>query len=352
MNRRTASSAWVKGIATAIEAAGLDARALFCEAGMDFIALNNPAMRYPMKNICLLWELAAMRSNNPAIGLPSPGAVRPAIFDVVTYAMMSCENLHAGLERLVSHLPIVNDAASMTLMETCDGCWLRLTLYDDEQMVPRQCFEFGLVTVLNFFSWVTGQDIKPLAVELTHPAPVDPKPYRHAFRCPVRFGAPADQMFFSSDDLALPFSTSNEFLAKLHDQYVNERLDQLEHARIGSKTRELIVNHLPNGYPLRSEIAQALCMSERTLQRRLQDEGTSFHELVDSARYNLAQRYLGQSNLTLAQATHLLGFSDQSAFFRACKRWFEMSPTQYRQHIFSQTASVSANSLLPDSLAV
>lgn len=71
-------------------------------------------------------------------------------------------------------------------------------------------------------------------------------------------------------------------------------------------------------------------MSERTLQRRFHEEGISFQQLLDGTRKDLAQQYLRQPKLSLAQTAYLLGFSDQSNLHRACKRWFEMSPGQYR----------------------
>ena len=74
-------------------------------------------------------------------------------------------------------------------------------------------------------------------------------------------------------------------------------------------------------------------MSERTLQRRLEEEATSFLQLLDNTRRELAEQYLGGLNLSLAQAAYLLGFADQSSFFRACKRWFEVSPGRYRSQL-------------------
>ena len=76
-----------------------------------------------------------------------------------------------------------------------------------------------------------------------------------------------------------------------------------------------------------------LRLSERTLQRRLQEEATSFVQLLDDTRRELAEQYLGRLQLSLAQAAYLLGFSDQRSFFRACKRWFKVSPGQYRSRL-------------------
>jgi AraC-like DNA-binding protein len=100
----------------------------------------------------------------------------------------------------------------------------------------------------------------------------------------------------------------------------------------------VIVRRLPDGEPRRDEVAGELRMSERTLQRRLEEEKTSFVELLDLTRRELAEQYLGRLQLSLAQAAYLLGFADQSSFFRACKRWFDLSPGQYRSQLLRQGA--------------
>src|SRR5262249_33658379 len=90
-------------------------------------------------------------------------------------------------------------------------------------------------------------------------------------------------------------------------------------------------NHSPfaGGEPRRTEVAAVLEI-ERTLQRRLKAEGTSFQRLLDDTRRELAQQYLGQTDVSLADATYLLGFSERGSFFRACRRWSGTSPRRYR----------------------
>lgn len=330
MIARTISAAWVKGITEVLEASGLNVDALFKEVDMDRAAMSDPHARYATEKINMLWELAAERLGNPAIGLARPEVTKPAIFDVVAYAMMSCSTLLASLERLAHYLRIVSKAAAIELVPDADGYWLTLDVFGDGQAVPRQRFEFDLITVLTFSRWVTRHDLHPLAAEFTHPAPATLQPYHDAFHCPVRFDAPANRLLFSTADLTLPLPTYNPLLVEVHDRYAGEYLDRLDDAGISHKIRELIVRRLPDGDPMRGEIANAMCMSERTLQRRLQEEGTSFHQLVDDTRRDLAHQYLKRPRLTLEQVAYLLGFTDQSTFCRACKRWFNMSPGQYR----------------------
>jgi AraC-like DNA-binding protein len=102
---------------------------------------------------------------------------------------------------------------------------------------------------------------------------------------------------------------------------------------MSSRVRTAIIRHLPHGEPRRTEIASALEMSGRTLQRHLEAEETSFERIMDDTRRELTQQYLGQTDVSLADATYLLGFRSQSSFFRASKRWFETSPRHYRIHL-------------------
>ncbi|HJV94790.1 MAG TPA: AraC family transcriptional regulator [Albitalea sp.] len=333
MSERTTSGAWVTGVAQALRDAGLDARALCAEAGIDLDELAAPAARCSSAKVSQLWQLAAQRSGNPAIGLVAPHVVRPANFEVVGYAMMSSPNLYAGLERLVRYLRIISDAVTVTLSPRGDQCRVSLEILGGHQLAPRQRFEFSLLSVLTFCRWISGRDLRPLAVELTHPAPADLQPYDEAFRCPLRFDAPDNALVFARADLDLPLPTADPKLAELHDRFAGERVDQLGSAQTTYSARELIIRSLPDGEPKREDIARALHMSERTLQRRFREEGVSFQQLLDSTRRELAELYLGRRHPSLAEAAYLLGFSDQGSFNRACKRWFDVSPGQYRARV-------------------
>ena len=99
LSKLTTSVAWVKGIGELFKDEGLDVNALFSEAGLDVTVLDNPDGRYPTEKVSLLWELAVIHSGNQMIGIAKPRKAKPANFDVVGYAMMSCPNLLASLEK-------------------------------------------------------------------------------------------------------------------------------------------------------------------------------------------------------------------------------------------------------------
>jgi AraC-like DNA-binding protein len=333
MSKRTTAAIWVKSIAEVLASEGLDVGALLAAAGIDPAELETAGARLPSENISRLWELAVEKSGNPAIALAQHHIPRPQSFDVVGYTMMSCADLHAAFERLIRYLLILSDALTMTMSEEHAGYRITFVLLGGDRLVPRQRIEFIFVTLIGFCRWISGREVYASAMELPYPAPADLTPYRAAFRCPVTFNASRNSLLLSHSDMRLPLPTSNPVLAEMHDRFAGEYLRRFDHAKTSYQAREVVIRRLPDGEPRRDQVAGELGMSERTLQRRLEEESTSFGQLLDETRRELAEQYLGRLNLTLAQAAYLLGFADQSSFFRACRRWFDVSPAQYRSQL-------------------
>jgi AraC-like DNA-binding protein len=321
---------WVKGVAEAFKAEGLDVAALFDEAGLDIAALRDPDSRFPTERVSRLWQLAVARSGDPAIGLANSNIAKPASFDLVAYTMMSSPHLLGILERVSRYVGIISDAATFVITEDDEGYRMILDLFGGGEPVPRQRFEFDLMTFLSFCRWVTNRDLRPLALELRFPPPADLQPYQDAFKCPLRFNSLANALLFARADVISPLPTAHPLLAEVLERLAGEHLQRLDLAQVDGRARAAIIRQLPDGEPRRQEIASTLEMSDRTLHRRLEAEGTSFQRLLDDTRRELAQQYLGQTDVSLADATYLLGFGDQSSFFRACKRWFGTSPRLYR----------------------
>ena len=333
MRQGTTAASWVKGVVDVLAAEGLDVHVLLADAGIDQAALEAPGARVPTEKISRLWELAAARSGNPAIGLVQHQTATPATFDVVGYTMMSCANLKDAYDRLQRYLQILSDALTLSLSEEGDRFRVSFELFGGDRPVPRQRVEFIMVRLVSFCSWISGRDVRPARIELPYPTPEIRAPYDAVFRCPILFDSLSNSLEFDMADMEKPLPTSNPVLAELHERFAGEYLRRFSLSQTSHRAREAIIRRLPDGEPRRDQVARELCMSDRTLQRRLETEATSFAELLDSTRRDLAEQYLSRLNLSLAQAAYLLGFADQSSFFRACKRWFELSPAQYRHQL-------------------
>lgn len=339
---RTSSSAWVKGVVDMFAAEGLDVDVLFRDAGLDIAVLDEPAGRLSIDDVSALWELAVARSGKPTLGLSRELAATYGKLGVVGYAMMACPTLLSALQRLVRYMNVLSNAATFALTEDAEGYWFELGHEGGERPVPRQRVEFGMLTMLSFCSWITGRDFNATRVEFVYPEPADARPHRLAYGCPVRFGQPANRALFRKSELAFPLSARDPAMAALHERLVEEQLERLECAQTSLRVRGVLALRLSQAEPRREQVAAALKVSDRTLQRRLQAEGTSFQQLLDDTRRELAQRYLRKPRTSLSDVAELLGFEDQSNFFRACKRWFGESPGRYRARITGQPGGVGS----------
>ena len=329
--KRTTSSTWMRSIAEMLGSEGLDARSLFADAGIDPDALADPDHRVPFDRVSRVWALAVERSGRPTIGLAAPGTAQLGSFDVLGYAMMSCSNLLGAMQRLARYLRVVTEGGEVSVAQHGDECRVAFELFCGEVPVPDARYDFDLLVFVRFCRWISGRDLRLAGVEMARPAPGDTEAYAQAFGCPVRFNAERHELVFALADVMQPLPTSNAALAGVHDQLLGEHLERMGRQETTHRARELIRVRLPDGEPKRELVARELHMSERTLHRRLADEGTSFQSLLDDVRQELARRYLAQRRLTLAQTAYLLGFADQSNFTRACKRWFGSSPGLVRE---------------------
>lgn len=309
---------------------GLDAARLLRAAGIDHTVLDDPDARVEVEEITSLWELAVAWSGNPALGMDRDLPARHVNFDAVGYVMLASPSLKAGLMSLARYYAVISDAITLELEPEGDHCWLVLGLIGNIRPLPRQRLEYSLLTVATLCRWITRREVQALAVEFTDPDPADSTPYLRAFGCPVRFGQPRNRLLLTRADLDTPLLSRDPVLLDMHQRVIEARLVRLGNASTAHRVSKEIIRRLHLGDPRREDVACGLAMTDRTLQRRLYDENTSFQQLLDDARRDLARKYLAESRYTLGQVADLLGFADQSNFFRASKRWFGVSPGQYR----------------------
>lgn len=333
--QRSSSAAWVRGILDMMAAEGLAVDRLCAAADIDLAALQQSQTRIDVDRMSRLWEQAVAQSGNPTLGLDRQLASRFSNADLVGYSLASGPNLLAGFKDLQRHMAVISDATSFVLERDARGQWLCVHHIGATRPVPRQRVEFSMLALVVMCSWLTRRDVRPLAVEFICAAPpaACEEHYRTAFGLVPRFGQEANRFLLAQADLVFPIPTHNAELWALHERLVETELDHLGQTCASARVRHEIARLLPQGEPRREDVAGLLGLTDRTLQRRLQAEDTSYQQLLDDTRRELAQQYLGEPRHSLAQVADLLGFVDQSNLFRACRRWFGMPPGRYRQQL-------------------
>lgn len=316
-------------------AEGLDVPALLRDTGFDASGLERPDARFPADDISQLWQLAVARSGKLTLGLSRELAARHGNLDTLGHAMTCSPHLQAGLERLARYLAVVSDAATFELEAEGRGHWLMLGHVGSRRPVPRQRVEYGMLTMLVLCGWLTRRELRPLAVEFVFAPPPDDGAHREAFGAAIRYGAAANRLLMASADMRAPIPSQHPALSALHERLLDEQLNQLADSTISRRVCAEITRRLADGEPRRQDVAAGLGITERTLQRRLQAESSSYQALLDQTRRELAQQYLADRRYTLTDAADLLGFVDSSNFFRACKRWFGLPPARYRAQLWA-----------------
>lgn len=169
-------------------------------------------------------------------------------------------------------------------------------------------------------------------VELRQPEPPTRARYVETFRAPVRFGAASDRLCFSDAEWASPMDSADPALARLLEEHARLLAQRLPQAPAGftAEVQKTIATVMPEGGSA-EDVARALNVSLRTLQRKLAPNGTTFREVSESVRERLAEAYLSDPRVSIAEVAFMLGFSDQTSFTRAFRRWTGEAPGRWRR---------------------
>jgi AraC-like DNA-binding protein len=196
----------------------------------------------------------------------------------------------------------------------------------------RHQIEFCMFGLLRICRLLTGQNIVPQHFSIAHHRSEGIAEMARFVGTKVEFGADRDEFALNLDARELPLVHSdsylNDLLVKYCEAALADRRDDTSQLR--TKVENAIASVLPHGKVLVEDIARGLGMSERTLARKLSDEGLNFTEILQNLRRDLAVRYLKDHKLHVSKIAWLLGFREVSAFTHAYKRWTGKTPSQMR----------------------
>lgn len=314
----------------ALERLGLDVAAVRAEAGVSAALLEGEG-RVAVSVLHAAWAAADRRLGRADAALFVAGQYSPGDYGLLGFVAMTASSLGEGLSMLARFAPLWVEEPQM-IARAERGLALRYVSGPPTEPAARFAEEATLAEILHAARRLAGPAVTPVEVRFTHDAPHDTRAHERFFGCPVRFGASDAELVFTPAVLAAPFPLGDARLGAYLRERASEELSRRERAaRPHDQVKELIGEELPRGLPPLERIARRLATSERTLRRRLEADGTSFRELLDETRRELAERYMLEGRRPLAEIACLVGFSETSAFTRAFKRWTGAPPTAWRE---------------------
>ncbi len=304
--------------------------------------LQTSQARYPHAAQRNFWQVVEEISGDPLIGLHLAELMSLHKGQVWEYLFLSSPTFGDGLQRALNYQRLVSDASRWELSREGDSARLDFHFSGGSMAELRHFVEASALYLIRYFRALTQDRFAPSCVTFGHKAAAAPQDYTEVLACEVKFSEPATALYFNADVLELPSSRAEPELLRLHEQLANERLARLQKQDIVVDVRTAIAETLEQGQPELNEVAERLGLNTRVLRARLTEADTSFNQVLADYRCYLAKRLLSRTDESISDIVYLTGFSEPSTFYRAFKRWTDMTPVEYRDFKRAQLQSQAA----------
>lgn len=336
-HRGTVSITLIRILLKYIEKAGFDPVEICGNLGIDISLLMADAERVSDKLFRSIWDEALQLTHDQNFGLHFgkeiaynyPGG------HVLFTAMVNCPTVSDALERFIRYNTLMVQNVIQPKMEMHhDHVHISWDILNRKVKIERHISEALLSSYMYMFRHVTDDNLNLVEVRFKHPKPIDTREHQQIFNAPLLFEKPANELVIEKGVLKIPILLANPQLLETLDDFAQKLLDKLTISNTWSdRVIKLLSNLLIRGEETGIEIiANELATSVRNLQIKLKEEGSTYRELIDKVRKEIALSYLREkkeSGVTICDIAFLLGFSEQSAFNHAFKRWTGSTPRKY-----------------------
>ncbi len=328
----SALSSWVLLIAKAIDSYGCDSEQIFAKAGLDYSRLRDPVARFSFSAVRRLWVLASEATEDPCFAMTVANFWHPTTLHALGYSWLASNNLEEAFERAVRYSHIINTAANGILKIEKSVNAYRLII-DASRFNPPPVpasIDAAMAMFLVMSRAAYGEEFRPLRVSIQSDEPACADRIRDFYQAPVIFSQAENALWLDPEVVSRPLATANPELVRINDRIVTDYLAQLDRSDVTMRVKSELIGRLPGGRSSEEDIAISLNISQRTLQRKLKEQGKTFTGLLETTRRELSLQYVRDPQYSFNEITFLLGFTEPGNFSRAFKRWYGKSPSQYR----------------------
>ena len=311
---------------------GIDKDALLRSVGIEPDSPINPAQMLPdAEYYAFLEKIARAETNGTTLPLRAGAAMRCDDYGAFGLAWKSALNLRGSYERAERYARVLTSVSTYELETAEQGAFIHLHRDGDRRLGMRLSNEATIASIVSISQQVSTRKFQPLAVYFKHSAPSCLDGHKAYFSCPIYFDSDRDALLVSRESLQTRNYLGDESISKFFDTHLEAEMSKFaDNNSLEKQVRIYISRSLSEGIPTISDVARHFSISGRTLQRRLSELGYSYQALVDESRRQLAQRLLQQTDYSLVEIAFMTGFSEQSAFTRAFKRWAGQTPRSFR----------------------
>ena len=311
--------------------AGIKLEPLLSRAGLTIDQIDDPEQRINARSQIAFLETIAEELNDDFLGLTLAKEFDCRDLGLLYYVMASSDTLGDALRRVARYSRITNEALVLQYREARDPA-LRLTYSGVQRHADRHQMEFCIVAVVRMSRLLTNRRLIPQHVSMIHVRSKGTSEFARFLGKDIEFGSDVDEIIFPAGSAEWPLVDAdqrlNKILLKVCEESLNARKSNTSAFRIS--VENIISPLLPHGQARAEVVAKKLGVSERTLARRLAEEGVTFIEILQQLKASLASRYLEEGGMPISKIAWLLGFEEVSSFSHACRRWLGKSPRELR----------------------
>lgn len=330
----TVAASYLSALVDAGESLGVTKQQSLSAIELGYDQLNTHSNRIPLTKFFQLADYLQLQTGREDLGLVMAQLAKPCTFSALGYAAMSCNTLFESAALIPRYEDVVVNAGK-TELAVKNGlgsiCWQA-----KEDWVNHPVLQDMVVAGWYCFAkWSTDNTQHfPVKVRLAHPKPNDESNFQKLFNSPIEFDADINEILFDASYLQEPIDHSDEEFNQLMRQRADKLMEGLiSDGSLSQQVNEILQKILPKHEACITSVALSLNMSERTLRRRLSEEGNSFQKILIKLRQDLAHFYLNHTELSMLDIALLLGYSDQSAFTSAFKSWFQKTPSEWKMQL-------------------
>ena len=324
------------GVLTLLERKNVPRDVLLKAAGLsqDDIADNDSYI--PLNSFAIILEEAARLLSDDVLALTLAKELDPVAPGLTAYAVHHAPSVRHSLQTMARYIGLLVTLRTAELIEADDIGYYKWSYWKNFGGM-RQYLDWVPARKMLVIKSALGEHWSPLFVKLEHSEPKNLEPYFEIFGPRLSFNQPENCFALSTRDLNKEMPRADErlwaYLVDLAETIISDKENRPE---IYLSVQKEIIDHLPSNTANIETVAATLGKSPRTLQRELSDAGTSFSQILENSRMDLADKYMLDTDLNLSQIAFLLGFSELSAFTRATNRWFGESPRAHRRRLKPQ----------------
>ncbi|HHJ34703.1 MAG TPA: AraC family transcriptional regulator [Gammaproteobacteria bacterium] len=312
-----------------LESEGIDPEPLYRKAGIAPELLHDPGARINVSRVDTLWQQAALAIEGSCFAVKMAQFWHPSQIGALGYAWLASSTLRRAFKRVDRYIHVVTEDLDLQLSDIPAGLKVSIDMEGSIFTLPQH-HDLVLSILMHMCRFNFGDELVATQVSLAHPELECSKQVIDYFRTDIQFDAEQSGFTIARGDADRVLPSANRQIALMHDEMLTRYLIEIKQGDIVQQVKSIILENLPDGAVTDKLVAKQLNMSERSLQRRLQENQTTFRSILEGVREMMAKQYIKNPMNQMGDVAFLLGFSEQSAFSRAFKKWTGLSPLEYR----------------------